>query len=204
MWKKEAADMRRILWSIFLAFGILFFNSPQAYACGQCADFLLDSYLPFLGPWLLLFWFWLMIRVVFWAIGKFTKQELPLTYSKRPALSLLIRIGLFIGILILTMASILAPSLLVIIPSWFFSLFLSQRKLYSVGNRGHLQNSFLYFQWAIFILIVGIFVNSMVTFNSPERLNALRNDPRNPRAAAERAVAERIAKQNQQNARQDQ
>jgi hypothetical protein len=83
------------------------------------------------------------------------------------------------------MGSILVPSLLIIIPTWFFSLFLSQRKLYSVNNRGSLQNFLLYFQWAVCILIVGIFVNSMVTFNSPERLIARRRDPRNPIARAE-------------------
>ena len=182
--------MRKALCFLFLVLGVLFFNPSHAYACGQCSDFLLDWFCPFLRPWLLLFLFWLLIRVIFWAIGKFTKQELPLTYSKRPSLSLVIRIGLVIGIMIFSMGSILAPSLLVIIPTWFFSLFLSQRKLYSVSNRGYLQNLFLYFQWAICILIVCIFVYSMVTFNSPERLNAKRSDPRNPRAAAERIAAE--------------
>jgi hypothetical protein len=71
----------------------------------------------------------------------------------------------------------------------------SQRKLRSISNRGYLQNGFLYFQWAVCILIAGIFINSMVTFNSPERLAARRDNPNNAEAAAER-----IAKQNQQNA----
>lgn len=153
---------------IILTTGI--FSPRAAYSCGVCVDYILDWRLPFLRPLILIFSVWILIKIVFWIIGKATTTSIPLTHSKRPWLTIIALVVILIAVWIFGMGSPLLPFLVVIIPSWFFAIYRSQRRMYSVQYRKKLQSLFIYFQWVTLSAIGFIVIHSIVSFNSTERL----------------------------------
>jgi len=160
----------KIFKNLIFGMGTLMFLAPTAYACGGCVDYGADFQMPFLVPLLRLFWIWLMLRLIFWGVGKSIKQSLPLTYSRRPWRSLLIRVVLFVGLSVLTLGSFLFPSLIVIIPSWAISVYTSQKKILAIIPKKPFHEFFLGFQWLTCLAVAVVLVYSMINTNSFSRI----------------------------------
>jgi len=137
------------------------------YACGVCIDYLLDFWLPFLKILIPIFIAWFLIKIILGIIGKFTAISIPFFIT---GFSCLFIIGLFIAVSFFTMGSLLLPSLIVVLPSWFISVYKSQKKLYFVRDRKTLQNIFIYFHWLIISITLSATIYSFVTFTSTKRL----------------------------------
>ena len=139
----------------------------MVYACGVCVDYQLDFLLPFLKILKPIFIIWLLIKIILGIIGRFTATSIPFFITR---FSLLFIVSLFIAASFLSMGSVLFPFLTIVIPSWFISVYKSQKKLYSVRDRKILQNIFVYFQWLIVLVTFSAMIYSFATFTSTKRL----------------------------------
>ena len=153
--------------AIFLLFITCMLFPSLVYACGVCIDYQLDFWLPFLKILIPVFIAWLLIKIILRIIGKLTAVSIPSFITGFRGLFI---IGLFIAVSYFSMISLLLPFLIVVIPSWFISIYKSQKKLYFVQDRKPLQNILIYSQWIVIAITLSSIIYSFATFTSTKRL----------------------------------
>jgi len=178
--------MKRIL-LLFCFFPLVCTN---VYACGFCIDYQVDLAFPFFRLWAPVFLIWLIARLLFWLLGKLQKISLPLSYAKRPWHSLIIRIILFIVVSFFTLGSFLVPFALVILPSWFFSIFTCFKKLRPIFPKHILQKIFLTFQGLVICALILLVPYSQTLPNSTEWLLKKLDHPHLSGPIKERLIAQ--------------
>jgi len=176
---------------ILILFVLSLFFTSSAYAGGADLDYIYDWKFPFLLAWYWILGIYVAGRLIFWFIGRDHKIPLPLTYSQRPWLALILRVTA-LGLVAFSWAgSRYQPFLIVILPCWFFWSFFALRDVRSKKKKKALHKAYIGFHVLIGLMMVAACLFSFATFDADKRLlRALAYDnPALTRLSVERLIS---------------